>query len=130
MGAINGNISFDSASNPVSVNIAFFDVCDPAGIGNFASVCGGCKPPPNPYCPSGIAQLQGNGFDGAWGDAGGTSWLQTNAPVEPGQEFEIRFAVWDVGDTALDSTVVIDGFEWIANGGTVNVGTEPVPVPQ
>ena len=130
MGAIDGNISFDSASNPVSVNIAFFDVCDPAGIGTFASVCGGCKPAPNPYCPSGIEQLQGNGFDGAWGDAGGTSWLQTTAPVQPGQNFEIRFAIWDVGDTALDSTVVIDAFEWIANGGTVNVGTDPVPVPQ
>jgi hypothetical protein len=130
MGAIDGNISFDSASNPVSVNIAFFDVCEPNDIDLFASVCGGCKPAPNPYCPSGIAELQGNGFDGAWGDAGGTSWLQTTAPVQPGQDFEIRFAIWDVGDTALDSTVVIDAFEWIANGGTVNVGTDPVPVPQ
>jgi len=132
MGAINGNISFDSMSNPVSVNIAFFDVCDPANIGAFAQNCFmGCPAPPNPYCPSGIAELQGNGFDGAWGDAGGTSWLQTTAPIGPGEEFQIRFAIWDVGDTALDSTVVIDKFEWIANGGTVNVGTDPVPeVPQ
>jgi hypothetical protein len=130
MGSINGNISFDSAKNPVSVNVAFFDVCDPNGIGNFASVCGGCKPVPNPYCPSGTAELQGNGFDGAWGDAGGTSWLQTAAPIAPGEEFSIRFAIWDTGDTALDSTVVIDGFEWIATGGTVTVGTGQVPDPK
>jgi hypothetical protein len=130
MGSINGNISFDSASNPVSVNVAFFDVCDPNGVGNFASVCGGCKPVPNPYCPSGVAELQGNGFDGAWGDAGGTSWLQTAAPIGPGEEFTIRYAVWDTGDTALDSTVVIDGFEWIASGGTVTVGTTPIPDPK
>ena len=29
MGSINGNISFDSKNNPVSVNLGFFDVCDP-----------------------------------------------------------------------------------------------------
>jgi hypothetical protein len=128
-GSINGNISFDSMSNPVSVNIAFFDVCDPAGIGSFASVCGGCKPAPNPYCPSGPAELVGTGFD-TWGDGGGTSWLQTQAPIGPGEEFTIRFAIWDVGDTALDSTAVIDRFEWIANGGTVNVGTGTIPDPK
>lgn len=130
MGSINGNISFDSASNPVSVNVAFFDVCDPNGIFNYASVCGGCKPAPNPYCPSGVAELQGNGFSGAWGDAGGTSWLQTVAPINPGEEFSIRWAIWDTGDTALDSTVVIDGFEWIATGGDVTVGTGTIPDPK
>jgi hypothetical protein len=129
MGSINGNISFDSAANPVSVNVAFFDVCDPNGIGNFASVCG-CKAPPNPYCPSGTAELQGNGFDGGWGDAGGTSWLQTAAPILPGEEFTIRYAIWDTGDSALDSSVVIDGFEWLATGGTITVGTTPIPDPK
>lgn len=131
MGSINGNISFDSNSNPVSVNVAFFDVCDPNGIFNYASVCGGCKPAPNPYCPSGTAELMGNGFDGVWfGDAGGTSWLQTLAPIGPGEEFMIRFAIWDTGDSALDSTVVLDGFEWIATGGEVTVGTGTVPDPK
>lgn len=129
MGSINGNISFDSATNPVSVNVAYFDVCDPNGISNFASVCGHCKPTPNPYCPSGTAELLANGFDGAWSDAGGTSWLQTAAPITGGEEFSIRFAIWDTGDTALDSTVLVDGFTWVANGGTVNVGTTPVPDP-
>jgi hypothetical protein len=128
-GSINGNISFDSNTNPVSVNIAFFDVCDPAGIGNFASLCfSGCPSPPNPYCPSGTAELTATGFD-VWGDAGGTSWLKTQAPVTGGDEVTIRFAIWDTGDQALDSSVLVDQFKWIANGGTITVGTEPIPNP-
>lgn len=104
MGAINGNISFDSNNNPVSVNIAFFDVC--AG------------------CALGTGELAGNGFD-TWDDAGATSWLVTTAPVTGGEEITIRFAIWDTGDSAWDSTVLIDNFQWIADGGTVSVGTVP-----
>jgi hypothetical protein len=110
-GAINGNISFDSQNNPVGVNIAFFDVC--AG------------------CPAGPADLLGTGFD-TWDfqGAGATVWLQTQAPVTGGEELTIRFAIWDTGDQAFDSTALIDNFRWIATGGTVDVGTEPIPVPQ
>ena len=53
MGSVNGNICFDSQSNPVSVNIAFFDVC----LG----------------CPLGETELIGTGFD-TWDDAGATSY--------------------------------------------------------
>jgi hypothetical protein len=133
MGANNGNISFDSANNPVSVNIAFFDVCDPL-LDDFAANCGFCKPPPVPYCPLGTAELMGNGFLDAFGseseDGGGTAWLQTTAPVTGGEIFQVRFAIWDVGDDAYDSTVLVDGFEWIAQGGTPFVGTEPIPDPK
>jgi hypothetical protein len=106
-GAINGNISFDSVSNPVSVNAGFFQVCQ--------------------GCPLGTAQLTGNGFD-TWDPegAGATGWLATQAPVTPKQELTIRFAIWDGQDTAYDSTVLVDNFQWIANGGTVAVGTDPV----
>ncbi len=103
-GSINGNISFDAMTNPVSVNIAFFEVC--AG------------------CPLGTAELVGTGFD-TWNDAGATSWLATTAPVDPGQLVTIRFAIWDTGDSAWDSTALIDNFRWIADGGTVTVGTTP-----
>lgn len=104
VGAINGNISFDSQTNPVSVNIAFFDVC--AG------------------CALGTAELSQTGFD-TWDDAGATGWLVTTAPVTGGQEYTLRFAIWDTGDASWDSTVLIDGFRWIADGGTVTVGTQP-----
>ena len=105
-GSVNGNISFDSQSNPVSVNIAFFEVC--------------------PGCPLGTAELQGTGFD-VWDDAGATGWLMTQAPVEGGQIVTIRFAIWDTGDAAWDSTVLVDNFQWIADAGTVTIGTVPVP---
>ena len=129
-GAQDSNISFDSEGNPVSVNIAFFDVCDVATKSSFAFWCTeNCPLPPEPYCPSGPAELTGTGFD-SWGDAGATSWLGTQAPVEPGAEFTIRFAIWDTDDRNLDSTVLVDGFEWIATGGTGVIGTEEVPDPR
>lgn len=125
-GSINGNISFDSKKNPVSVNIAFFDVCDPAGIDTFASFCSGtCPTAPMPYCPLGKGDLNGTGFN-EWGDGGATSWLQTTAPVTGGEEFTIRFAIWDASDPNLDSSVLIDNFDWIASG-AVEVGTAPPP---
>jgi hypothetical protein len=108
-GSINGNISFDSQTNPVSVNVAFFEVCD--------------------NCPLGTAEMDGTGFN-LWNDAGGTGWLQSQAPVTGGQEFIIRWAIWDTGDFKLDSTALVDNFEWIANGGTVVVGTTPIPDPK
>jgi hypothetical protein len=108
-GSISGNVSFDKQNNPVSVNVAFFDVC--AG------------------CALGDAELAGTGFD-SWDDAGGTGWLKTQAPVTGGDEVTIRFAIWDTGDTAWDSTALVDNFQWVANGGTVVIGTEPIPDPK
>lgn len=130
-GSNNGNISFDSNKNPVSVNIAFFDVCDPVGNSDFALWCSaGCPAMPNPYCPLGPGELPGTGFEDGWGeDAGGTAWLQSTAPINGGDEFTIRYAIWDTEDDIYDSTVLLDGFEWIANGGKVTVGTIDVPDP-
>jgi hypothetical protein len=136
MGSLNGNISFDANHNPVSVNLGYFEVCDPASINNFASSCkkyqnpANCPPTPNPYCPAGLAELQGTGFD-IWGggtikNGGGTTWLQTSAPVQGASEFTIRFAIWDTGNSQFDSTVLLDNFQWVANGGTVSTVTVPV----
>jgi hypothetical protein len=123
MGAQNGNISFDTMGNPVSVNLGFFDSCDTCS--DWASLCSAnCPPMPMPCCPSGTTALVGTGFEL---DAGATAWLQTQAPIEGGETVKLRFAIWDAGDGALDSTAIVDNFRWIANGGTVNVGTTPVP---
>jgi hypothetical protein len=106
-GSINGNISFDTKKNPVSVNIAFFQVCD--------------------NCPLGTNEMAGTGFN-VWDDAGATSWLTTQAPIKGGETFKIRFAIWDTGDQAWDSTVLVDNFKWIATPGkTVSVNTVPTP---
>jgi hypothetical protein len=108
-GSVLGNICFDSKKNPVTVNIGFFDVCS--------------------GCPAGTNDLVGNGFD-TWDDAGATVWLTTQAPVKGGEEVTLRFAIWDTGDQLWDSTALIDNFQWIANGGTVTVGTSPIPTPK
>jgi hypothetical protein len=130
MGSSNGNISFDSMGNPVSVNIGFFDVCRSQSLNNYAGSCGHCKAPPNPYCPSGPNELAGTLFDTKEVPNGGaTSWLQSQAPIGGGEDFTIQFTIWDAGDTALDSTVLVDGFEWIATPGTT-VGTGKVPNPK
>ena len=137
-GSVNGNISFDSMHNAVSVNLGFFNVCDPTQISQYAADCGfnigsTCPTPPSPYCPSGTAELQGTGFD-VWdkdsGGAGATSWLTSQAPIKGGSIFSIRFAMWDTGDDQFDSTTLIDDFQWIATGGTVSVTTTPVNQPQ
>ncbi|WP_437536102.1 choice-of-anchor L domain-containing protein [Sorangium sp. So ce726] len=108
-GSLNGNLSFDSVGNPVSVNISFFEVCE--------------------GCPLGPDELDGTGF-GLWNDAGATGWLRTRAPVNGGEELKLRFMIFDTGDERLDSTALVDGFKWVANGGTVPLETTPVEDPR
>ena len=116
--ALQGNISFDTKSNPVSVNNGFLDVCDPT---TGATNPGGKNFP----CALGTPQLQGTGFE----TGAATGWLETVSPVSGGSEFTLRFAVWDMGDPVLDSSVLIDNFTWSTEGGDIPV-TKPVPVPK
>jgi hypothetical protein len=90
---LDGNISFDDAGRPVTINIGFFDVCSP-GQG--------------PNC-TGNAELAGTGFE----VYGGTGWLHTIAPVKPGETITITFHLFDEGDRIYDSTVLIDNFQWL-----------------
>ncbi|WP_437598505.1 choice-of-anchor L domain-containing protein [Sorangium sp. So ce590] len=107
-GSYNGNLSFDGEGRPVSVNIAFFDVCD--------------------GCPLGSGELVGTGFSPR--HDGGTRWLKTRAPVRGGEEISLRFILFDTGDDRFDSTALIDGFRWIATGGTVSLETAPAVDPR
>jgi hypothetical protein len=132
-GSTGGNISFDSNNHPVSVNMGFFDACDPGSPTRFATHCkaggGVCPALPSPYCPLGTGDLAGTGFDtwhGTTGPAGATRWLQTQAPAQAGTVITIRFAMWDAGNAQFDSTVLLDNFQWIATPG-VTVGTHPAP---
>ncbi len=102
-GSINGNVSFDVAQNPISVNAGFFVVCTD--------------------CPLGTAELEGTGF-GFWDDAGATSWLNSSFPVEPGGEITLMVIIWDGQDSQLDSTVLVDQFEWLATATTVSTQIE------
>jgi hypothetical protein len=137
-GSTGGNISFDSNGHPVSVNIGYFDVCDPSTPTRFAQHCRAttgatCPATPSPYCPLGLGDLAGTGFD-VWessvGPNGATRWLQTQAPATPGSIITIQFTIWDAGNGEFDSTVLIDNFQWLAAGGTIAVGTTPAPTPK
>jgi hypothetical protein len=106
----NKNISFDSKGNPVSVNNGFLEVCAP-GTHN-----GKTFP-----CSLGTQELNGTGFE----SHAATGWLQTKTPVLPGEEFTLRFAIWDMGDEILDSTVLIDNFKWDVNEGQTQTDRPP-----
>jgi hypothetical protein len=109
----NKNVSFDTQNNPVSVNNGFLEVCKAQQAGptdkDFA-------------CAQGTGELDGTGFE----DHAATGWLQTTAAITPGEEFTIRFAIWDMGDEVLDSTVLIDNFRFDVNEGQ-NQTVRPPP---
>jgi hypothetical protein len=118
------NISFDSKNNPVSVNNGFFDRCT-------AGAQTGCDPRARPgvsTCPAGPSELAGTGFGstGQFCPGGGTSvsggatgWLSSQAPVMAGETFTLDLMIWDTGDGELDSSVLLDNFQWV--GGKVVV---------
>lgn len=105
----NGNISFDDAGRPVTINVGFFDVC-PVSQG------GAC---------AGDSELAGTGYEGTVG--GGTGWLTTTAPVTPGEVITLRFLIFDEGDTIYDSLALIDNFRWHGSAveGPITVERDP-----
>jgi hypothetical protein len=122
------NISFDSQRNAVSVNNGFVEVCEPY---TYRGERNGVEVTREFPCEYGTQQLLGTGFDvdpylpeeGPSFHAA-TGWLRTQANVVPGEELTLRFAIWDTGDEALDSTVLLDGFTWAAKPGQ-NVTVRP-----
>ena len=107
----NNNIAFDSQMNPVSVNNGFVEVCAPWTYEGMKGNTPFTRAFP---CKLGTGELDRTGFE----DHAATGWLQTTTNVVPGEELTLRFAIWDAGDEALDSTVLIDNFRWDAKPGT------------
>jgi hypothetical protein len=116
----NHNIAFDSQGNPVSVNNGFVEVCDPF---TYEGKRNGMPFKREFPCKLGHTELAGTGFE----EHAATGWLQTHANVMPGEDITLRFAVWDAGDSILDSTVLLDNFTWDAKPGTT-VTTRAPPV--
>jgi hypothetical protein len=117
--AFKGNISFDKKNNPITVNAGFFDVCDTAPI------CSGSK---TNTCSQPVTQLNGTGYElpdfGGGAIGGGTGWLTTKSPVQPGETATLRFIIFDEGDHIYDSVVIVDNFQWevdAAAGGPVTI---------
>ncbi|MEC8025688.1 MAG: choice-of-anchor L domain-containing protein [Myxococcota bacterium] len=89
----NENIAFDNTGAPISINVAFFDICNGAG------------------CTSPGSALLGTGYNGWIG--GSTGWLTTTVPISGGEEFTLRFVIYDEGDHFFDSDVLINNFRWL-----------------
>ena len=124
---LDGNISFDSQKNPISVNNAFLDVCGcPSGPP--------CVVPPatpvKPFdCAFGKTGVTGTDWDKddaypTWSN-GSTGWLRTSAPVEPNKKFTIRFVTYDSDDHKVDSATLIDNWQWSAVPGSVETIVPP-----
>lgn len=109
------NISFDSKGSPVNVNSGFFEACT---AGTYGGKTYGCA--------KGTSELEGTGFwDSDPKQNGATSWLETMAPVVPGEEITLQFMIWDVGDHRLDSTILLDNWRWDAKPTTGPVTDRP-----
>lgn len=118
------NIVFDQDGNPVSVNNSFLQVC---GCSNGPPCMAGGK---TFKCQQGDSMLTATGFgkDSAGSDHGGTGWLTTTVPVTTlrGKEITLLFSIWDSGDGVLDSSALIDNFQWSLQSAT-GVTTNPTP---
>jgi len=86
-----GNISFDDQGNPISLNAGFLDFRDDDGaLPEFSGTCMKYH--------------------------AGTRWLQSVAPVSPGETITLVLAVFDLSDPILDSYVFLDNFGWGCDG--------------
>ncbi len=128
------NISFDSQNNPVSVNLGFFDRCDPNVTTGCAGAQGEAPNPKTSVCPGGPAELAGTGFGdldeygycvGETRGGGATGWLTTQAPVEPGETITLEFIIADTADPILDSSILLDNFRWQESETTAGTSRPP-----
>lgn len=115
---------------PVGVNLVsaapgLFTECDNGNIG-----CAGGPNVPYNGCTS-EAGLLNTGFDAAGAaclnnnDVGGaTGWLNMSGNVTPGEVMEIRFAIWDTGDSVWDSVVLLDNWQWSVDASEPGIGSD------
>jgi len=105
-----GNVSFDMHGSPITVNVAFFNVCDTADV---------CNGQAQNVCTRPADELDGTGYELTDANGlrigGGTGWLTTTAPVTPGETMTLRFILFDEGDHIFDSAVLLDNFQWQLN---------------
>jgi len=116
-----GNITFDSLGNPISVNTSLFSTCKPISCSDESGcpksmTCGGttCN-----QCIDGAAEVSAFSYSN---EGGATGWLTTSAPITPGTVFNLDFYIWDTGDSIYDSTVIIDNFRWTCATQVVETG--------
>lgn len=87
------NVAFDGLGNALSTNNMFFDACTPIG----------CY-----LCPDGATSLLGTGFEAG----AATKWLQSDAPIVPGENMTFDLTLFDVSDGLGDTVVLHDNFRF------------------
>ncbi|HTJ46056.1 MAG TPA: choice-of-anchor L domain-containing protein [Kofleriaceae bacterium] len=133
------NLAFYQDANmkkyPVGVNLAYGDTGLFTQCVNGQTGCAGLGvswPEGTISTCKAVTDLSQTGFDYPEGGecdtnslaGGGTGWLLTAGNVKGGEVMTLRIAIWDTSDTNLDSSVVIDNFQWsvdTANPGTIVV---------
>jgi hypothetical protein len=114
-GLLDGNITFNAAGDPFSVNGSDYEVC---GCASGPPCTAGGK---TFACSLGTSQLLGTGFgaDTATADAAATGWQHTTSPVEGGGEITVRFAIWDATDSVFTSTALVDNWAWLTEANVI-----------
>jgi hypothetical protein len=107
---------------PVGVNLAHNNTGLFRECTNGTTGCSGASTSANSSCTS-TTGLVGTGFDAPKASAcfppnaseqvgGATGWLTTAGNVKGGETITLRIAIWDTGDSAYDSLVLLDNFKW------------------
>jgi hypothetical protein len=93
-------------------NICFIDG-QPCTVTALDAIADGFSGPNEAQHPS----LAGTGTQGI-GSTGGqsTGWVTLEGPASPDENMELTFAVFDMGDTAYDTMVVLDNWRWNCQG--------------
>jgi len=99
----NENIAFDKNGKPISINVAFFTICNGQG----------CTEPGSKLEGTGYGKFvkKQGGIDVLVG--GATGWLTTTVPVVPNETFTLRLVIYDEGDHIYDSDVLLNNFRWV-----------------
>lgn len=74
------------------------------------------------------SELQGTGFDMAGAACesnnlagGGSGWRTLRGNVVPGETITLRLALWDSADATIDTTVLLDNFNWQTTAGATGM---------
>jgi hypothetical protein len=111
-------IAYDANNHRINVNNSFFQDCNS---------CANCVPGSNftVTCPNSITRLNGTFFEvplpasvsppsqcNENHGSGGTDWLTTTSPINPGETFTLSWIIFDENDGILDSSIILDHFRW------------------
>jgi hypothetical protein len=114
-----GTPAFANDANGSTADVAFFTnqsgTNEVVGVNtpSFITACTTDSQAPTYTSCKGEAGLAGSGFEGH----AASDWVTTHVPLpdfvaDQDRVFSLRLAIWDSADSVLDSTAVVDGFEW------------------